>query len=105
MKLIPQRAAWLLVAALSALAGCYAPNAVVHAQLDIAADGAYTLNGQAVTAAELGGALTGLAQRQKVAILDIHASPKAQMNSIQTATQAAKQAQIRVAFAEEVPQR
>ena len=105
MKPIAHHAVWLLVAALSALAGCYAPSAVVHAELDIAADGAYTLNGQAVAPAELGSALTGLVQRQKLAILDIHASPKAQMNSIQLATQAARQAQIRVAFAEEVPQR
>ena len=105
MNPIPRPAAWLLAAGLSALDGCYAPSAVVHAELDIAADGAYTLNGQAVAPAELGSALTGLAQRQKVAILDIHASPKAQINRIQAATQAAKQAQIRVAFAEEVPQR
>jgi biopolymer transport protein ExbD len=105
MKPISQRVSWLLATSLCALAGCYAPNAVVHAELDIAADGAYTLNGQPVPSAELGGALSGLAQRQKVAILDIHASPKAQMNSIQLATQAAKQAQIRVAFAEEVPPR
>lgn len=105
MKPLAHRAAWLLVAALSALAGCYAPSAVVHAELDIAADGAYTLNGLAVPSDQLGSALTGLAQRQKVAILDIHASPKAQMSSIQTATQAARQAQIRVAFAEEVPPR
>lgn len=84
------------------LAGCYAPSAVVHAELAIAADGGYTLNGRPTPADALGPALQGLADGPKVAILDIHASPRAAMSSIQQATEAARQAHIRVAFGDEL---
>lgn len=102
MSTVRHASQWLALAVLLAgLMGCYAPSAVVHANIDIAADGSYTLNGKPLPAAELDQALQGLVQTSKLAILDIHASPRAQMGGIQRVTQAAKQAGIRVAFAEE----
>lgn len=89
-----------LLAALCALAGCYAPSAVVHAQLDIAASGAFTLDGQAVAPEALAPKLQSLVATRQLAIMDIHASPQVPMAVIHQATEAAKQARIRVSFAD-----
>ena len=89
-----------LVVGLGTLGGCYAPSAVVHAELSIAANGAHTLNGQAIAPEALASTLQALVAQKQLAIMDIHASPQVPVAVIQRATEAAKQARIRVSFAD-----
>ena len=88
----------LLLCASVVCSGCYVPPPVTHAVLSVSDGGAYTLDAQAVPAAELSQRLT--ARRASAANLrvDLHVTPLSSMASIAFAVDAAKQAQVRVDF-------
>jgi biopolymer transport protein ExbD len=90
------------------LAGCdrAPPRPVPHVQLHVAADGSLQLDHQPVRNDELTALLaarqTGQ-QGQPAMMVEIHASPKADMRVVQAAAHAAEAAHARVSFTDEYP--
>ncbi len=93
-----------MVLALS-LAGCNRapPKPVPHVQLHIAADGGLQLDHQAVRNDELTALLSKRQQGKPPLMVEIHASPKADMQVVQAAAHAVEAAHARVSFADEFP--
>ncbi len=87
------------------LAGCdrAPPKPVAHVQLHVAADGSLQLDHQPVRTEDLGPLL---AQRQAGTpplMVEIHASPKADMQVVQAAAHAVEAAHARVSYTDEFP--
>jgi biopolymer transport protein ExbD len=87
------------------LAGCdrAPPKPVPHVQLHIAADGSLQLDHQPVRNDELTALLSERQQGQPALMVEIHASPKADMQVVQTAAHAVEAAHARVSFTDEYP--
>lgn len=86
---------------LGLLAGCYVPSPVTHARLHLTDAGHCTLDAQPLALRDLAAAL---AQRQASApkmVLELHIGPDSDQDGIRQVVEAARQAQVRVAFVNE----
>ena len=85
------------------LCGCYVPDPVPHAVLQVSAAGTYLLDGSAIAAADLPAALARRQARTPELLVEISASPQASLASVRKAMHDTQQARLRVAFAQEKP--
>lgn len=79
------------------LAGCM-PQAGVHEVLQISADGQYWLEGQAVSRQQLLSTLVEEQRRVPALQIELHPSPRADMEAVQFAVQAIRSAHAGLAF-------
>ena len=87
------------------LSACGLPTPAVHLRLHVAADGRYELNQIPVNAADLPRLLSEQHARTPELQLQVHASPQVDIRVVQQVVQAAKDAQVRIAFADELNDR
>jgi len=89
----------VVLAACSGLAvGCYVPAPVTHVVLQVSAAGTYALDGVMVTANGLPEALSARHAVGHAILVEIDASPQADVTAVTAALKAAKTAHVRVAF-------
>jgi biopolymer transport protein ExbD len=88
-----------LVAVAAGLLGCYVPEPVAHAELQVSAQGAYALDGVNIPAQELSSRLVAAKPPGHDLVVQIAASSTAPVEAIRAAVVAVKSAQARVAFA------
>ncbi len=81
------------------LAGCYMPPPAPHAVVHVSAQGEYTLDGKPVAPGELEAAVAARAASAPKLVVEIHASPEADVAVVEEAVQAIRRAHARVAFA------
>jgi hypothetical protein len=87
----------------AALTGCILPDPVTHAVLRVSPIGGYELDGVAVSAALLAGAVSAKRVAARSLVLEVRASPEAGIDAIRLAVRAAAHAQARIAFARDAP--
>lgn len=88
----------LAAATIAALGGCYVPSHVPHALLEVSADGAYKLEGQAVDAAALAAAVAEHKAPGSALVVEIKVAPGASMAAVDAAVATIEKSQARVAF-------
>jgi biopolymer transport protein ExbD len=89
------------LAASTALSACYVPQPASHARLDVSSSGAFVLNGQALAANQLEGALQARQAQAPSLVVEIKISPESPMTAVRFAVTAVRSAHARVAFAKE----
>ncbi|MFO1217233.1 MAG: hypothetical protein U1E89_02505 [Burkholderiaceae bacterium] len=87
----------------AALAGCYEARRADHATLEISAAGEYRLQGRSVAAPALQAAVQAVPHGGANLVVEIKASPRAEVSSVQAAVQAVKAAHAQVAFGASAP--
>jgi len=83
------------------LAACYVPDRAAHASLNIDQDGGYVFNGHRSSAAQLGADIASANPSGAPLYVEIHASPAADMKTVEVAVHEIKTAHAHVAFAGE----
>jgi hypothetical protein len=84
------------------LAGCGLPTPAVHAQLHVSESGGYELDAVPVPAQALAEVLRARHAQVPTLQVQVRASPRADIAAVRWAVQAAQQAQVRLAFADEL---
>lgn len=91
--------AWVL----AMLAGCYMPAHKAHAALAVAADGTLAFGGQPVAADALQAAVAARVRAEPSLVVEISASPQADLARVRVAVAAVRAAHAQVAFAGATP--
>ena len=107
-RLAPAAKALLLSCTLGALVGLSAcdrapPRPAPHVSLHVHADGALELDHQRVSAAQLDAALRERVQQEPGLLVEVHASPQADITQLKALTATIEAAHARVAFNAEQP--
>jgi len=85
------------------LSACFVPASVVHATLRISPSGAYELDGRALAPAQLAAAIAARQAGAPSLVIEVQASPAADMAAVRAALQSVRSAHARVAFAAFAP--
>lgn len=91
----------LALAAAALLSACGLPTPAQHAQLHITSTGSYELDHSPISIEALPQVLAERHARYPDLQLQVRASPQADIRAVQRAVQIARQAQVRLAFADE----
>jgi len=86
------------------LSACGLPTPAVHAELRVSESGAYEFDATPVSAAALPGVLMARHALVPTLLVQVRASPHANIEAVRQAVLAAKLAHVRLAFANEAPQ-
>ena len=83
------------------LSACHVPDATAHSVLQISAAGALTLDGAPVSHEQLNNALVARQSAAQGVLVEVRASPQADIAQVKAAVAAVELAHARVAFAGE----
>ncbi len=101
MPSCPRLTTFLLAGAGLFLSACHVPDATAHSVLQISAAGALTLDGTPVSSEQLGQALAARQSGAPGVLVELRASPQADIAQVKAAVAAVEHAHARVAFAGE----
>jgi len=98
MSLATSRATWVLGATLAILSGCGLPTPATHAILHVSPQGHFTLDAQPVSEAALPALLRARHALSPALMVEVQASPQADIAHIKAAILASRQAHVRLSF-------
>jgi biopolymer transport protein ExbD len=104
MRSCPRLTTLLLACAGLFLSACHVPDATAHSVLQISAAGALTLDGAPVSHEQLNNALVARQGTAPGVLVEVRASPQADIAQVKGAVAAVELAHARVAFAGELGQ-
>ncbi|MBY0465363.1 MAG: hypothetical protein K2W33_10510 [Burkholderiales bacterium] len=92
---------WVVALGVACLTACYQPKPVVHAVLQISADGAYTFQGKPVNQADLAATLVQAHASEPSLMVELRPATGMAMAPIDFAVQAVKASNARLSFSRE----